>query len=238
MEREAYTKGNLIFRDFEDLIKTGKIEVLIDFTKSGEPKMSLKEWKNNEINTKLMKKWGLLTEQKTPPGDDPSETGQEMQKDPSADIDPEKGKELNEDSEEEESKHYGEDESADKREEDRLEHHLDAIEGHLKALRDDMGFDEKHIDENKEDPEQAPPLKGAPPKATPKDPEWYDDPSGGVRGSFSSKKSKEHQQTRAGLEAARKKSGSQHESISRKISVREAKELTRRVLARIRKEKK
>jgi len=60
MEREAYTKGNLIFRDFEDLIKTGKIEVLIDFTKSGEPKMSLKEWKNNEINTKLMKKWGLL----------------------------------------------------------------------------------------------------------------------------------------------------------------------------------
>ena len=24
--------------------------------------MSLKEWKNNEINTKLMKKWGLLKE--------------------------------------------------------------------------------------------------------------------------------------------------------------------------------
>jgi len=62
MEREAYTKGNLIFRDFEDLIKTGKIEVHIDFTISGEPKMSLQEWKNNEINTKLMKKWGLLKE--------------------------------------------------------------------------------------------------------------------------------------------------------------------------------
>ena len=62
MEREAYTKGNLIFRDFEDLIKTGKKEVDIDFSKSGEPKMSLKEWKNNEINTKLMKKWGLLKE--------------------------------------------------------------------------------------------------------------------------------------------------------------------------------
>lgn len=26
--------------------------------------MSLKEWKNNEINTKLMKKWGLLKEAK------------------------------------------------------------------------------------------------------------------------------------------------------------------------------
>ena len=62
MEREAYEKGNLIFRDFEDLIKTGKIDVEIDFSETGEPKMSLKEWKNNEINTKLMKKWGLLKE--------------------------------------------------------------------------------------------------------------------------------------------------------------------------------
>ncbi len=64
MEREAYEEGNLIFRDFEDLIKTGKINIEIDFSDSGEPKMSLKEWKNNEINTKLMKKWGLLTETK------------------------------------------------------------------------------------------------------------------------------------------------------------------------------
>jgi hypothetical protein len=64
MEREAYTKGNLIFRDFEDLIKTGKINIEIDFSDSGEPKMSLKEWKDNEINTKLMKKWGFLNENK------------------------------------------------------------------------------------------------------------------------------------------------------------------------------
>jgi len=66
MEREAYEKGNLIFRDFEDLIKTGKINVEIDFSETGEPKMSLKEWKNNEINTKLMKKWGLLSEAAKP----------------------------------------------------------------------------------------------------------------------------------------------------------------------------
>ena len=65
MEREAYTKGNLIFRDFEDLIKTGKINIEIDFSESGEPKMSLKEWKNDEIHTRLlMKKWGLLKENK------------------------------------------------------------------------------------------------------------------------------------------------------------------------------
>jgi len=69
MEREAYTKGNLIFRDFEDLIKTGKINIEIDFSDSGEPKMSLKEWKNNEINSKLMKKWGLLKEEKGEPAD-------------------------------------------------------------------------------------------------------------------------------------------------------------------------
>jgi len=70
MEREAYTKGNLIFRDFEDLIKTGKINIEIDFSDSGEPKMSLKEWKNDEINTKLMKKWGLLKE--WAPGHEPA----------------------------------------------------------------------------------------------------------------------------------------------------------------------
>jgi hypothetical protein len=69
MEREAYTKGNLIFRDYEDLIKTGKINIEIDFSESGEPKMSLKEWKNNEINQKLMKKWGLLKEEKNEPAD-------------------------------------------------------------------------------------------------------------------------------------------------------------------------
>ena len=62
MEREAYTKGNLIFRDFEDLIKTGKINIEIDFSDSGEPKMSLKEWKDNELNMLLMKKWGFLKE--------------------------------------------------------------------------------------------------------------------------------------------------------------------------------
>ena len=136
MEREAYTKGNLIFRDFEDLIKRGKITIDINFKDSGEPQMSLKEWKDNELNTLLMKKWGLFQETKNPV------------KAP-----------LNEDSEEKESEDYGKDESADKYEEDRLERHLNAIEHHLKALRDDMEFDEKHIDESTdveaESPEEA-----------------------------------------------------------------------------------
>jgi hypothetical protein len=72
MEREAYTKGNLIFRDFEDLIKTGKITIDINFKDSGEPQMSLKEWKDNELNMLLMKKWGLLKEGGAPRGEESS----------------------------------------------------------------------------------------------------------------------------------------------------------------------
>lgn len=73
-ELDAYKRGNIIFRDFEDLIKKGEITVNIDFTKSGEPKMSLKEWKNNELNMLLMKKWGLLKEEAGHPGKSCKET--------------------------------------------------------------------------------------------------------------------------------------------------------------------
>ena len=58
-ELDAYKRGNIIFRDFEDLIKKGKIKVNINFEETGEPKMSLKEWRNKELNQLLMEKWGL-----------------------------------------------------------------------------------------------------------------------------------------------------------------------------------
>ena len=61
-ELDAYKRGNIILRDFEDLIKKGEINVDIDFEELGEPRMSLKEWKNNELNMLLLKKWGLLKE--------------------------------------------------------------------------------------------------------------------------------------------------------------------------------
>ena len=142
MEREAYTKGNLIFRDFEDLIKTGKINIEIDFSDSGEPKMSLKEWKNNEINTKLMQKWGLLKEEKMPMKTDVDDA------DGDGETDDQVPAFLKEDDKEKESEHYGEDESADKREEEGLEHHIDRIEHHLEKLRDDMGFDQHREDDH------------------------------------------------------------------------------------------
>jgi len=53
MELEAYEKGNIIFRDFEDLIKTGKINIHI----SEDSGMTLNEWRNNELNRLLTDKW-------------------------------------------------------------------------------------------------------------------------------------------------------------------------------------
>jgi hypothetical protein len=142
MEREAYERGNLIFRDFEDLIKTGKINIEIDFSDSGEPKMSLKEWKNNELNTKLMKKWGLLKEGKLPAGD----AGHGGPEDEHYQFDKkEREAELQEDSEGEETYHYGEDEGEDDKElHDLVKRH--ATKSHIDALKRDMDYDEDHED--------------------------------------------------------------------------------------------
>jgi len=160
MEREAYTKGNLIFRDYEDLIKTGKKQVDIDFTESGEPKMSLKEWKNNELNMLLMKKWGLLKEGAKPDFLDLDKDGdkEEPMKDAAKEIgskehnDEEgnrpsmaKDMDLKEDSEGEETYHYGEDEGRDDRElHDLIKRH--ATRAHIDALKRDMDYDEDHED--------------------------------------------------------------------------------------------
>ena len=160
MEREAYTKGNLIFRDYEDLIKTGKKEVDIDFTNSGEPKMSLKEWKNAELNRNLMKKWGLLKEAAKPDFLDLDKDGDkdEPMKQAAKDIgskehnDEEgnrpsmaKDMDLKEDSEGEETYHYGEDEGRDEKElHDLVRRH--ATRAHIYALKRDMDYDEDHED--------------------------------------------------------------------------------------------
>ncbi len=55
MEKEAYLKGNMCFRDWEDSYKE------TNYSERGE-NMSLKEWKNNELNRLMMKKFGLLKE--------------------------------------------------------------------------------------------------------------------------------------------------------------------------------
>ncbi len=136
MEREAYTKGNLIFRDFEDLIKTGKINIEIDFSDSGEPKMSLKEWKNNEINTKLMKKWGLLKEGAKPDFLDLDKDGDKEESMKSASED------LKEDSGEEEKRHAKRNVAADKK--------------HIKDLEKDEKYEKEEERLEEEQPVFAP----------------------------------------------------------------------------------
>ena len=66
MEREAYEQGNLCFRDWEDGRKKQLQESIYYETIIGGNDMSekkpLKEWKDNEINTRLMEKFGLTKE--------------------------------------------------------------------------------------------------------------------------------------------------------------------------------
>lgn len=53
IEQEAMLEGNAILREYEDNFKYTETE-----------NMSLKEWKNNELNKLLMKKFGILKEEK------------------------------------------------------------------------------------------------------------------------------------------------------------------------------
>ena len=52
VEHEAMLEGNKLMREYEDTIKKESKD------------MSLKEWKNNELNKLLMKKFGILNEEK------------------------------------------------------------------------------------------------------------------------------------------------------------------------------
>lgn len=59
VEHEAMLEGNATMREYEDTVK---------YTETKN--MSLKEWKNNELNQLLMKKFGILKEDKTSKYDD------------------------------------------------------------------------------------------------------------------------------------------------------------------------
>lgn len=57
MERQAYEQGNLVFRDWEDSIKGTIYNESLQ--KGAKKKMSLKNWKNNELKTVLSERWGF-----------------------------------------------------------------------------------------------------------------------------------------------------------------------------------
>ena len=56
MERQAYEMGNLCFRDWEDSLKQKHPTI---YNERRNRKMSLKDWKNKELNENLNKKWGF-----------------------------------------------------------------------------------------------------------------------------------------------------------------------------------
>jgi len=58
LEQEAMLEGNALMREYEDNLKLEE-----------KDKMSLKEWKNNELNKQLLKKFGILKEEKKPDAD-------------------------------------------------------------------------------------------------------------------------------------------------------------------------
>jgi hypothetical protein len=265
MEREAYTKGNLIFRDFEDLIKTGKINIEIDFSNSGEPKMSLNEWKNNELNTLLMKKWGLLKEEKNEPADvakaDDRTAGEEAGEDAAEDL--EEGHEHGsgcgcpdqEDSEIVEGSPYRDDDD-----EDLDESHVDLARsrGQLhKALPGDP-------DDEGDNPDLARAYGAGPPKGMSDEDAamaGYTMGRGGHPGMVidqeklsalmaADRQAKENPTPEYSGTRAKARPGSrsaahlrgaprqENQDLPRKISVREAKDITRRIIERIRKEAK
>jgi len=56
MEKEAYLKGNMCFRDWEDGYKSSNPNIL---NERRIYKMSTKQWKNKELNGLLNEKWGF-----------------------------------------------------------------------------------------------------------------------------------------------------------------------------------
>jgi len=134
LEDEAMKLGNGYFREYEDNRKLKE-----------RNKMSLNEWRNNELNRLLMKKFGILKEDSSEGyGKNPAaETGtEEEEKKETADL--KKGEALQEDSGEEEGEHYDKNEMSDA-------DHIKAIEHHLDALRKDKDYDHDHEDDRRDE---------------------------------------------------------------------------------------
>ncbi len=136
-------------REYEDTLK-----------RKENKEMSLNEWKNNELNRLLMKKFGILKEADKPDYLDLDKDGdkEESMKDAAEDkkemdegadkntgmsgVDgDDKGEtymgHIKEDSGEEEKEHYEDNKMSD-------EDHIKAIEHHLKALKKDKDYDDDH----------------------------------------------------------------------------------------------
>ena len=101
LEQEAMLQGNALMREYEDNLKIEE-----------NNKMSLKEWKNNELNQQLLKRFGILKEEKKPDFLDLDKDGDKEE--PMADAAEEAEKMNEEVIEEEEKEEESEEESEEK----------------------------------------------------------------------------------------------------------------------------
>tara|TARA_R110002110_G_scaffold43389_2_gene134775 strand:- start:252 stop:1229 length:978 start_codon:yes stop_codon:yes gene_type:complete len=139
LEDEAMKLGNGYFREYEDNRK---------FKEKKE--MSLNEWKNNELNRLLMKKFGILKEEKeyTHPHSNYHESSVEGSAGiTDVDDDDSEDNDKTEDSDKTEKEHYDDDKMND-------EEHIKAIEHHLAALKKDKNYDDDHeeLEEGRNNP--------------------------------------------------------------------------------------
>ena len=149
LEHEAMLQGNAYMREYEDTLKRKETK-----------EMSLNEWRNNELNQLLMKRFGIIKEGAEPmEKDDEDEKTDDkvpafLKEEDDADkntgmsgVDGDdkdetemghfKKDSLKEDSGEEEKDHYEDNRMSD-------DDHIKAIEHHLAALRKDKGYDDDH----------------------------------------------------------------------------------------------
>ena len=152
VEHEAMLEGNATMREYEDTVKYKE-----------KDKMSLKEWKNNELNRQLLKKFGILKENKKPDFLDLDGDGDKSEPMASAAKNKKKGGEKEEIEESTSGRHSDADrrQSKDREYADRLR------EGDDDKFANKFKDDGKYMDKNKKkgkkgDKGPKPPKGGAP----------------------------------------------------------------------------
>ena len=85
MEREAYEVGNMCFREWEETYKKQLQESI--YYRTGDTKMSYKNWRNSEMNSLLLEKWNFqkgteVTEEELEESDEVVEEGDGLDLEP------------------------------------------------------------------------------------------------------------------------------------------------------------
>ena len=125
LEQEAMLEGNALMREYEDTTKSEEMN-----------KMSLKEWKNNELNKLLLEKFGILKEGKMPMEDDDEDADGDGSTDDKVPAFLKEEDEVEEEEEEEEEEGLNEsgNDCTDENEEDMEEKEASPLQEALKRI--------------------------------------------------------------------------------------------------------